>query len=236
MATKRLKTALKHDYTTLREVVDRMFDKMRRHDRLILEHDEFVEFAVPVEHRSYWRRASQSTESPYNSVWTWTNGFNINDSPTDVVLDFTLSDADGRKAPLIPINKTLTEPNEAVLAKITSWVTSRWELGRRWGVVRHVLSQLDDICKTPEQVRYYWPAIQTIVNETYLSDLKHRLAAPGDPKAPPLPVELRPLLLDAAATVTGSTLVDPPDDIARVPCEVTFNTYKARRWGGITVL
>lgn len=57
--------------------------------------------------------------------------------------------------------QTLTPSDET--AKVESWLEHRAQLGVEWGRVLDVFNFLNDHCETPQQMRFYFPGIVTLM-------------------------------------------------------------------------
>ena len=146
-----------------------------------------------------------------------------------VALEITLKEFDGVKPPFIPLGALrVPVPSEVTgcsSARICSWVKDRYELGFEFGRVKRVLEQLNKRLRTPEQVRYYLPAIRTLCKEQYptLQDFANEIAEVKCERPPPLPVELRDACRVVAATITASSLIETTERIQKhYPVQLQF--------------
>jgi hypothetical protein len=48
-------------------------------------------------------------------------------------------------------------------AKLKDWVSWRGATGRAWGLVATVFNDLNAQCKTPQEVRYFWPCLVALM-------------------------------------------------------------------------
>jgi len=195
---------------------------------LALTHDEFLELFVAPEHRRGFMEVAQLVNNDYTR-----SGRVMYDHPDygTVALGITLKEFDGIKPPFIPlgvlrvpVTTEVTGCNSAHTT-ICSWVKDRYELGFEFGMVKRVLEQLNKRLRTPEQVRYYLPAIRTLCKEQYptLQDFANEIAEVKCARPSPIPVELRDACRVVAATITASSLIETQERIQKhYPVQLQF--------------
>jgi hypothetical protein len=187
-------------------------EKVLSHYELALTHQEYLDLLVPSPLHEAWMQVSQyaSNNDETRNAVVFEGSLPFIALKGELVLQ-VIRRRDGEMLPPLLPKKITLQTDTPTYGKLHAWVQERCQIGYQWGLVKHVLAQLDRHCKTPGQVRYYWPVIQTLADATHDPSIIDMVAVP-DKGAPPLPQELRPLLQETAATVTGATLVDkaPP--------------------------
>lgn len=95
-------------------------------------------------------------------------------------------------------------PSE-LIEKFVTYIRERHELSRQYGRVREVLRQLVQLCESPSQVKFLWPAIELIVNQIKDEDLRKRLhnklTANSRKSLPIVPPALRSACRETATTL-----------------------------------
>lgn len=84
-------------------------------------------------------------------------------------VDVTLRNENGHRFLLPPYLKgsaSYTPEACPTLNKIENWLKERIRQGLEWGLVRDVLDYLNDVCETPQQLRFYFPGIITLMMNT----------------------------------------------------------------------
>jgi len=192
---------------------------------LVLTHDEFLELFVAPEHRRNFMQVAQLVVDNYADRGQVTCSI-----PDGVVtLQVELSEFEGVRPPFIPAGK-LHVPFTADFTggcayNICSWAKERYELGVEFGRVNKVLNILNKKLRTPQQVRYYLPAIRTLCSEfpSGLYSFANEIAEVNCSRPPPLPVEVRDACRVVAATITVSSLLETPEEVKkRYPMKLDF--------------
>lgn len=217
---------------SIRLAVDHLFNRRRLRNRMLLSHDEHLAlFVAPELHAAYRTVASTAIlTSAQTHKFKFGNGNGGN-----IEIEISLH-REGDRAPLVPRHRETgqglapTAP-PALLERITSWVTERWELGKEFSLVGAVIDRLDAMCMRPEHVRFYFPSIVTLLELVAVpQELSERLNTPMSKDAPALPPELRRALRTTAATVAGAALLTDVDDDPRYPpAEMEFPSYAPDR-------
>ena len=200
---------------------------------LALSHDEFLELFVAPEHRRGFMEVAQLVNDDYTRIGRVMYELELYGV---VALEITLKELDGIKPPFLPSSVTgciiplgelcvpVTSEVTGCNARICSWTKDRYELGLEFGRVKRVLEQLNKRLRTPEQVRYYLPAIRTLCKEhPSLQDFANEIAEVKCARPPPLPVELRDACRVVAATITASSLIETTERIQKhYPVQLQF--------------
>jgi hypothetical protein len=98
--------------------------------------------------------------------------------------------------------------------KMAKWCTARMELGIKWGMVDAVFRELAYRCRTPYEVRYFWPAVLPLLN--MMGDkYGEKLRVPRGVPDYTLPRELRDAAYEAQVLVSGTLIMPEPKQVSR---------------------
>lgn len=93
--------------------------------------------------------------------------------------------------------------------KMARWCYARMELGIKWGMVDAVFRELAYRCRTPYEVRYFWPAVLGLLN--LMGDpYGEKLRVPRGVPDYTLPRELRDAAYEAQVLVSGTLIMPEP--------------------------
>ena len=100
-------------------------------------------------------------------------------------------------------------------AKMVKWCTARMELGVKWGMVDAVFKELCYRCRTPYELRYFWPAVLGLLN-LMGDEYGEKLRVPRGTPDYTLPRELRDAAYEAQVLVAGTLIMPEPKPDKRV--------------------
>ena len=106
-------------------------------------------------------------------------------------------------------------------AKMTKWCEARMELGIKWGMVDAVFKELAYRCRTPYEVRYFWPAVLGLLNLTG-DPYGEKLRVPRGVPDYTLPRELRDAAYEAQTLVSGTLIMPEPKRAATKPVRLSL--------------
>lgn len=146
----------------------------------------------------------------------------------NVGVEFSVSGQD--ETPVMPYKPWLhhSPENKALINELVRCAKEFADVAIDWGVVKAVYKYLNKHCKSPAQVRYFWPSILGIMslNED-LDDVRASIIEHTMPRGlPSLPPEVRALCRQTAGIVATALLLPPLEDEPHVPEDVTI-TFKA---------
>jgi hypothetical protein len=203
--------------STVRHRLDELKRNTVSSNRCALTYDEYLELFVDEHVRATCVDLAQYVE---NTTHGGAFSFGLPNGDRGGFFLY-LHDVGGLKHPLVPRNIRFNYGGEKELVcRVTSWVNWRWEIMVAFGRTQLVLEMLNEICKTPAQVRYYFPAVLTLISSEYPDLLEKTNQKPKTPP-PPLPIALRHACRHASATITASTLIEPGDGSIDAPIEIT---------------
>jgi hypothetical protein len=179
-----------------------------------LTHAEGQSLFTPAEHREILARAPMlsTCHDGYHMVESpWS--FRYGDGPeldADLVLGLGFQTHKGVPAPLPPLHPARQrDVSPELVEKVNTWVQAFMEIQKKFILAAHVFTRLNQVCETPEQVRYLWPPVLSLIRAGCLSDLADKLTPFCAPATlPSLSPELREAIRDAAGTVTAAQLLD----------------------------
>jgi len=190
-----------HELYSLQGQVNRLHTRMVAVTRPPeLSHQDVLDLFAPVEHHDLLWRASDVARLGYGHDKhldrKWDGGANVR---------FHLNG----KAPLLPRDLIWNASRVDIIKVIDAWVAERQVIGITYGRVRVLLNKLDELCNTPEQVRYFWPGVLALLNlSDEMAALTERLQntkAPGN--VPNIPVEIRRTCRTCAGSVAAAVLL-----------------------------
>lgn len=217
--------AFKRDIGPLNQAVAQLYRQVISNDRMILEYGDYLSLFVPPELHESWMDMSQRFEMGYSRPQTFSLKWphvGINEH-----VSIHLTHVDGKFAPAVPKNTAPSPLDRGLYDAVEQWLLRRTEAHDNWRMVNRTLKQLDEHCKTPEQVRYFWPVIQIIIaraGSSYERAYADAMSNP-DPRARSLPLELRRLCTETSGFVTAATLVDYAPAPDRRPVEINYREY-----------
>ncbi len=209
-----------------------------------LTHEEITEIWAPKEHHELLRTAADiAYATPISRGVSLRVPFAIGgvNSPS---VDIKLTNGKGRTAPLVPrlpVWQEAASPDAS--DRLSSWLDKRLEVGRQFGLVKHVFDVLTTHFQTGAQVRYVWPSVLLLARNAPIEQFdledgrkKIQFAELCDAWAkkhaefrqvghPKLSLEFRKALQETGAVITAaSMLTDEHVDAAnRLPREVELS-------------
>lgn len=100
-------------------------------------------------------------------------------------------------------------------AKMVKWCTARMEVGIKWGMVDAVFKELCYRCRTPYELRYFWPAVLGLLN-LMNDEYGEKLRIPRNVPDYTLPKPLRDAAYEAQVLVSGTLIMPEPRPDKRV--------------------
>jgi hypothetical protein len=112
---------------------------------------------------------------------------------------------------LRPRNAWWQWPEDVAGKKVIDWMQKRYEIGRRFGTVRHVLHMLNKGCDSGHQLRYMFPAVLHLCRagrDPRMDKWMEKFAAYKACKhTPAVSPELKRAIQDSSALLTSAALL-----------------------------
>jgi hypothetical protein len=152
---------LQREQNALDRSIRMLFKRMLEAKNPRLTLDDVEAITVPVQHRQIARDVIKVMGlSPVDNVTARLPY--IPNRKCEVTITFRGADwfwPDRRSRP-----DAWREAGEEVQEKYLSWLRWREELGAQWALVLKVQTALVDFCTNAEQIRFFWPALPTLLD------------------------------------------------------------------------
>lgn len=100
------------------------------------------------------------------------------------------------------------DPSAPYYERIVDYVDKMNAIAEQFATARAVLEMLNDICRSPKQLRFFMPSIVPLLKIAKVDDLANELATtPIVRNAPNLPYGSRQALVDTNALIAKATLI-----------------------------
>lgn len=215
----------------LGKAVEELLNRVLQHERMELTYEEMLDFLVPPEHHSaLMGLAGVIRQDRYGG------GYNVqllrSGSSTDYAITLEANIWGERPAPPYVGNRWLYARHDSEVGlRLAAWADRRIELGLEFARARWLIGQLNSVCGSIAQVKYYWPSIRTLCGvRGDLNPLADALDAAGKPSSPPpLDIAVRKACQVAAGTITAASLLDdkelPDAREVRVGISIPYNMH-----------
>lgn len=202
-----------HDdvYTAMIKELERKKDLFLRTLTFDMTHDECINLVAPPDHVDILKKATEFASVVASESWMTLNV----PAPIDGVeagyakVMLYMRTHDEKKPPLMP-RYPEWQPGQAG-AKVIAWLTKRFEIGRRFGTVQHVLYTLNMDCETGQQLRYMFPAVLHLCKDgrnPRMDRWMEKFAAYKPCKhTPVVSPELKRAIQDSGALLTSVALI-----------------------------
>lgn len=186
--------------------------------------DEVQEMVIKSEHRELAAHAN-ALYNPDSRI----QDFNISIAvPTQYGnVGVTLHNRNGHRFlfPHYLKGNNFTPEASPTLDKIQNWLKDRIRNGLEWGLVRDVFDYLNDACETPQQLRFYFPGVVTLMMNTKddaILSLANKLRTTRIPSEYiSMTPQIKEALAQANATLALVQLIGAPRD-AQHDCSAGF--------------
>lgn len=192
--------------------------------------DQYVEMFIPEPLRMMAIETPKYFHLPYRQ--TFINGkVKLHDYPQ--LTDFTISAYDwkGQPAPLTPKDYIQFDPSHPHAEGIMRYLESYAEICRQFGLAQRVLNELNDRVGSDAQMRFFWPAMLILLENSgdeNMAKSADKLRAPKTPKTlPTLPGWLKAACGETAAVIAAASMIPMKED---VPRPVTLSVRMLGRW------
>ncbi len=210
-----------------------------------LTHAEAFELLVKQEHQAILLDVVEIANIPTRSQQIMSITLaGSTDGHLDPELRVTLRSVDYECPPLTP-RVPVWNGNASAAKPVIAWVAQRMELGRLYGLAKHVLSELLDRCDNGKTIRYVWPAIGQLVTncegiqrseQGRLDREAEKLTIFSRPSTmPAFNMAFRKAMAETNGLITASSMLDNtpgPDSSYGVLLDVGGTSFQ---WDGVTL-
>ena len=150
------------------EVRDLMVSNLEEKCKLMLRlkpfsmtHEECLRLVAPRHHVDLLLEASKIAATTwYGREIKVTVPAHVDGSPLEPEITFTLTSHAYKDPPLVPSHPSwqADAPRE-VADRVVSWLLNRYEVGRKFGMAKHVLFELNRLCTHGSQLTYLMPTV-----------------------------------------------------------------------------
>lgn len=208
------------------EVLHHMYDILEAKCSLMLRlkpfsmtHEEVLSLLAPEEDVELLLRASKIAEVYGSMEWMTLEAPVFVDGEGAAGVSFRMRTHNFKRPPLRPVHlnwQLPRHPERAELAeRVTDWLYNRYVVGRKFGMAKYVLRELNKVCTHGSQLTYLMPTISHLCRRGLSPRMDTWLDRFGAFKAiknaPALSLPLRKATGDAAALLTSLALLG--DDI-----------------------
>jgi hypothetical protein len=194
-----------------------------------MTHEECLRLIAPPEHIDILTKASEFANVKSSEDWMQLEVPALVDGATTAQVMLQMRTHAQKPPPLTPRTpwwQFQTDENHAAGDKVISWLTKRYEIGRRFGTALFVLHELNKMCENGHQLRYMWPVVMHLCKDGVEPKMdkwkeKHGAYKPCrfTPAVSPL---LKQAIQDSAALLTSAALMG--EDVPRqLPGYVTIS-------------
>lgn len=203
-----------------------LFDRMLSHyTPCELTMDEVVAQFYP----DHLKEAAYTLADAFNLGYGRISHFSTKIEASGVPMNITLQWSGANPiAPLVPKTIKPFNPDTPTGQKILSWVTSRVEVGKQFGIARAVFRELNEVCGSEQQLRFFFPSVLILADqlgahhEEYKT-LADKLRPSKTPRIlPPIPQWVREGIPIATTAITAASLM--PDAAKHPRTEVNMMT------------
>lgn len=202
-----------HDdvFTAMLEELERKRNLFLRTLEFDMTHDECIQLVAPSHHVDILKKAAEYASVVFSENWMrLTVPAEIDGVEAGYAQVQMLMRTHGEVTPPLMPRYPEWQPKQAG-HKVIQWLTKRFEIGRRFGTVVHVLYQLNMSCETGHQMRYMFPAVLHLcksgVNPRMDRWMEKFAAYKACKHTPAVSPELKRAIQDAGALLTSMALI-----------------------------
>jgi hypothetical protein len=199
----------------LYDAINSLHERMQQTNVLEFSHQDLLDmFVTRGDHETLLRIRHLTTETFANShfKYYWRSG----EGPGSFVeLTFYMHDTDDKKHPAVPKHRDWMAANPEAVARVDAWLKQRWQLGVDYSRITRVLEVLNEICSSPQQVKFLWPSIVPLckmnTSTRALASIMESARTPAT--IPTLSPELRQACRKTAGAIAVANLLGEPPDV-----------------------
>lgn len=218
--------ALKESYrVALEQTIKELYEDRIKFDTLEVTQEDLISLFVKPEHRDAVRIARDLypwSGGHYSTVRVQVPGnqfMSIGQGTSTPPVLFPVYDRKNYHQPHITVQEDVSP---TLWEKFSNFVQSQIIIFNNYQLTFQVMRKLDDICASPSQMRFFWPAIEMLAAHAGARDKKETLlkAVMANSKAPVPRISpaLRQACQDTAAVITAQQMMGKaslPDPIMR---------------------
>ncbi|MCK1741370.1 hypothetical protein IVA80_10960 [Bradyrhizobium sp. 139] len=191
--------------STLRENIRELYQRRSRIGRLTLTHAEYLATFAPREARQLFVDIAPYVGKPGGgTALAWLHG--------DEVVKFWMWRDSSKDRPAPPgLGQHYLQPDAPleVIERINTWLDRGGNISRDYGRVVATLIKLNELCKSPSQIRFFWPSLMQICAENAMTmSLVNELQSIRPPQGLTLPAGLQRACRLTAETLATVALLD----------------------------
>ncbi len=177
-----------------------------------MTHEECLDLVADKNHHELLLTAAKIAKVSASEDWFALRVPDTTDAGARAEVFLMMRTHGGKQPPLVP-RYPYWQPGASGGEKVIAWLRKRMEIGRRFGIARYALRNLNVLCDNGHQLRYMFPAVLHLCKAGMDDKLdrwmtKHA-AFKTCPHTPALSPELRKGVQDASALLTTVALMDP---------------------------
>lgn len=223
------------------EVRDLMASNLEEKCKLMLRlkpfsmtHEECLRLVAPAQHVELLLKASKIANTWGGREMKVAVPAFVDGCPSMPEVTLTLTTGNYKDLPLAPRNPMwqVGAPRE-VVDRVVEWLENRYEVGRKFGMAKHVLFELNRLCTHGSQLTYLMPTVSHLCVRGKSSRMDTWLDRFGAYKpvknAPALSLPLRKATGDAAALLTTLSLLGddiPEPEVGEVAIKVSVPHFE----------
>lgn len=223
------------------EVQDLMMSNLKEKCELMLRlkpfsmtHEECLSLVAPRHHVDLLLEVSKIANIWGSREMTVTVPALVDECPFEPKVTLTMATHNYKDAPIAPSHPSwqVDAPRE-VSDRVVSWLSNRYEIGRRFGMAAYVLRELNRLCSHGSQLTYLMPTVSHLCKRGQLPRMDTWLDRFGAYKpvknAPALSLPLRKATGDAAALLTTLSLLGddiPEPEVGEVAIKGSMPRFK----------
>lgn len=193
--------------------IDRLCLKMIEHYDYEFSLQQLADLVVPPELHYMFFNGRKLFDLRYVSESLSASVMTDTDVKT-VDLSFSAPSSHRRDGVLFPAQPLTFNINDPALASVRAWLFLRIETGIQFGIAKATFRALCEHCSSPEQVRFFFPSVLVLLENSgdeHNKRLAERLQASKAPRnIPSLPTWVREGCKVAASALAAMTLLPEP--------------------------
>jgi len=195
--------------TAMNKQLEHKRDIMLRTLHFDMTHEECIQLIAPSDHIDILTKAAK-----YASVWASEQWMQLQvpaaiDGESGQEVQLMMRTHAERSPPLTP-RVPCWQPGQSG-PKVIDWLTARYALGRRFGVVRQALYVLNRECDSGTQLRYMFPAVMHLCKDGLNPKMDRWITKYGSYKpcrhTPAISPVLKAAIQDSSALLTSMALI-----------------------------